>query len=499
MRRIAAALLILISAWAADVGKHAEAPAILDRYVEVTGGKAAYQKIGAVVTEVTTSIGGQTIPGTIYHARDGRSRTVMEIGGRSREGGVVNGIAWQSDPASGNRILQGKEAAEKIAESRSFLEDQWRSAYPKVAWKEAITINGKLCDGVMRTRTDGQESEAFYDRATGLQIREVVFADGTTTVKQQLDVGEYATAQGIRYPKVMNIVMGGVTGTIKIESISFSAEPPKDAFIWPDFILKEMAHPGSAAPTAADGLPSAPELMARFIERSGGKDAYSSIKTQHLTGKMSFTSMNISANIESLSGMGGQSYTALELPGAGKFEFGSDGRTSWEKSTMTGARIVPTAQRSGGLVGPGPDQLMQLLQQASAYQTVGKEDANGAPCYLVRPTGTVGLRGSSMCFDVASGLMTKMSVVVQTQMGVVPADMVLGEYRPENGVQMPHLIQTSVSGQPVNVEITNIAINREIPPSTFDLPDDVKALRDKAGVAKTPDAVPERPSLKRAH
>src|ERR1700733_11126936 len=96
-RYLAATPLGLTSLTFAQTEALPKAESILDRYVEVTGGKAAYEKRKNAVETGTVEIKAQGLKGTVtrYTAEPAEGYLVMEIDGVGRlESGMDNGVAW---------------------------------------------------------------------------------------------------------------------------------------------------------------------------------------------------------------------------------------------------------------------------------------------------------------------------------------------------------------------------------------------------------------------
>src|ERR1700757_4780405 len=88
--------------------------AILDKYIEVTGGKAAYEKkiseVSTGVMEFTGKAVKAHIPG--YQAAPNKSYTVVEIDGIGKmEEGTDGTVAWERSALKGPRIKTGEEKA----------------------------------------------------------------------------------------------------------------------------------------------------------------------------------------------------------------------------------------------------------------------------------------------------------------------------------------------------------------------------------------------------
>src|ERR1039458_8741967 len=87
--------------------------AILDKYVEVTGGRAAYEKIKPEVATGTLEITSVGLSGTltIYQAAPDKAYTAIEFSGGVGKGeeGSNGQVAWAINGMQGARIKEGDE------------------------------------------------------------------------------------------------------------------------------------------------------------------------------------------------------------------------------------------------------------------------------------------------------------------------------------------------------------------------------------------------------
>ena len=188
---------------------------------------------------------------------------------------------------------------------------------------------------------------------------------------------------------------------------------------------------------------------------------------------------------------------SFELPGAGKFEAGSDGTTAWQRSVMLGPRLLPKGEAGSAMLGPDTDTILQWSKTYEKVETVSTEDVAGSPCYLVRMTPKQGGHASDTCFDAQSGYLVKLATVMKTQMGEMPLNFTFSDYRQDGPIKTAHHLDTQIAGQPVSVDMTDVVINGPVPGGTFDLPADVKALKmKKSAAAKAVDEPFQRPTLK---
>jgi outer membrane lipoprotein-sorting protein len=62
----------------------------------------------------------------------------------------------------------------------------------------------------------------------------------------------------------------------------------------------------------------------------------------------------------------------------------------------------------------------------------------------------------------------------------VPVEMSYSSYKEQNGVRFPSVITQKAAGQEFTITIENVRVNVDIPLEKFALPDEVRAILDKA-------------------
>ena len=111
------------------------AEAILDKYVEVTGGKAAYAKLNNRLTKATFEMVGQGLKFsmTIYAARPNKMYTLMESEAFGKiEKGTDGELAWEINVMTGPQIKEGEERALLLRGAAFDAVPGWRKLYKKV-------------------------------------------------------------------------------------------------------------------------------------------------------------------------------------------------------------------------------------------------------------------------------------------------------------------------------------------------------------------------------
>ena len=147
---------------------------VLDHYIEVTGGKAAYEKVKSRVIAGKMSIPAQGIGGDIQMFQKAPNLSYMTITipqlGKIERG--FNGeVGWEKNPMTGTRVLSGEEKDQMLREATMNQEVNWREQYPKVENVGKEDINGKPAYKIQMTSKKGNEETRFYDVESGLLVR----------------------------------------------------------------------------------------------------------------------------------------------------------------------------------------------------------------------------------------------------------------------------------------------------------------------------------------
>jgi hypothetical protein len=229
-----ALLLLAAPAFAADDIKP---EAILDKYVEVTGGRAAYEKIQTEVATGTLEIAGMGLSGTLtsYRAAPDKSYTVIDFGGVGKAEEGSNGqVAWSINAMEGPRIKQGDERATTLRNDAMHMEIRWRDFYKKTELAGTDDVGGKACYKVVLTPNEGGAETRYYDKSSNLLVKVVLpitTPEGATTA--EINLSDYRDEGGILVPHTITQKVPGADILVKIESVKRNAEIPAGRFDLP--------------------------------------------------------------------------------------------------------------------------------------------------------------------------------------------------------------------------------------------------------------------------
>ncbi|MGH9662600.1 MAG: DUF620 domain-containing protein, partial [Bryobacteraceae bacterium] len=235
---LAAALAVATGMPVAAQDKLPKADEILDRFVEVTGGRAIYQKIRTELAIGTMEVVGKGVKGmmTLYQAAPNKMYVSIEIEGVGKmEQGTDGDVVWEKNAIQGPRVKSGEERAAALREADIRSRLNWREAFDKAEVTGVESVDGDPCHKVVMTPKEGKPETRFYSRKTGLLVRKDVIAKTPMgEIPAQSYIGEYKLVDGILTPhRITQKVLGQEMQT-SLQSIKYNADIPSSRFDLPD-------------------------------------------------------------------------------------------------------------------------------------------------------------------------------------------------------------------------------------------------------------------------
>jgi hypothetical protein len=447
---------------------------VLDRYVQVTGGRSAWKS-----KEIETDdIEGRTLDGTrvvlratVTISRKGDSLSTIRIPQNGSEG-IFNGVAWALTRFSGPRIKTGTERNEAIRDSHILEEADWRSWYPNAKVEGVETVGSRRCYKVA-LHPAGTEKTEWFDVTSGLLVRRASSESSSTgetsvgyTVEQWTEQG------GLTQPSAMLAWRGDFQYRLRVLSTTYNDRGMK--LRYPDDVAEYVK-----LQKAGKALPNAEEIVERHIYESGGPEFYEMLRTQKVSGTLTFVSRNLAGRMETWASSGGKYYQSTDIPGMGKQEEGSDGRVSWDRSPVIGPRVK--TQKSATALGVTLDaaRMIEWRDLIDQVRTEAEERIDSHDCYRVRLVPRDGSEDVIRWYDKDTGLLYRASLMLRTDMGVLPVVMTFEQYEDVSEAKWPQTIRVSASGQDTIFAADEVRLNEPLDEKVFDLPDEIRELAQR--------------------
>jgi zinc protease len=216
---------------------------VLEQYVEATGGKAAYEKLKNRVAKGTLEVTGAGIKGkmTITEAEPNKVIADIDLGQFGKQVQATDGkVAWESSGIQGDRVLEGEEKDDFIADATFNDELNFKKRYAKVECTGVEDVEGKPAFKVVLTPKTGKPKTQFYDKASHLLVKE---AETKKTPMGEISAetypSDYKKIDGILIPHVAKQKVLTQEIVITMTDVKHNVDLPADTFKLPDGI-KEL-------------------------------------------------------------------------------------------------------------------------------------------------------------------------------------------------------------------------------------------------------------------
>jgi hypothetical protein len=234
---------------------------------------------------------------------------------------------------------------------------------------------------------------------------------------------------------------------------------------------------GAVPATQAQKVPTAREVVDRFVKASGGEAALQAIKSMRVKGTFSIVGQSLGGDLEMMSARPNKLLMRVSVPAIGTIEEGFDGKIGWSINPLEGPSLVTDRQLSERADEAWFDAELHKDDYVKEMSVVGRESLDKRDVYRVK---VVTVRGNEQfeLYDVDNGLQVAVEASRDTPLGIIPSVVLMKEYQKFGAVLMPTKVVQRVLGQEHVFVFTSYEFD-SVPASTFDLPPTIKALIKK--------------------
>lgn len=248
---------------------------------------------------------------------------------------------------------------------------------------------------------------------------------------------------------------------------------------WAPAVLSLCMCAATAWSQAREQPPGGKEVIERFLEVTGGRQAHERVRTRVTSSRIEIPTMGIKGTTKTYLQAPNMAYLEVDLAGAGKEQRGSDGRVFWEMTTNTGPRIFSGQEQEFWKRAFTLDADLHPDRYYKKIENEGTAEVNGKPAWKIALTANDG-RAETRYFDQQSGLIVKWEQTVPIMVGEIAVVNEPSDWREVGGINMPFKVIETIQGQVrVNVTIDTAEHNAEIPAETFALPKPIQELAQK--------------------
>jgi hypothetical protein len=228
--------------------------------------------------------------------------------------------------------------------------------------------------------------------------------------------------------------------------------------------------------TPAKSLPTAQQVMDRYVTALGGRDSIFRHKAMTVRGNFELSEKGPSLDRSAYYKDGKMLYE-VTLPNGSRYQEGYDGTVAWQLHPQSGAAIsegkeVRSKQRDADMYYPA-----RVLDYFSSMEVVGVADFEGHPCYHLKGTNKWDIVNEQF-YDTTTGLLVGYKFISAWRGGAGDEIEVFSDYKDFGGRLMPTR-DAQKSAEGVQVQTTTSVTFDDVPDSAFALPQAIKAVLAK--------------------
>jgi zinc protease len=230
---LAAAALAALFVQAADMPSGAS---LIDRYIQKSGGAAAYAKAKTTIMTGTVTVTGANISGNVSIYQEGlKFYELVDIAGIGKiESGFDGETAWENSALQGPRILEGDEKIEAKRAAMLAVVSNWRQVFKEARTTGSEDLDGKPAWKVEMIAKEGKPETFYFDKDSGLLVKTTsVRTTPLGNIPAESDMSDFRPVNGIITPFTLTEKAMNQNMVLKFSAVSYNSEMPKDRFALP--------------------------------------------------------------------------------------------------------------------------------------------------------------------------------------------------------------------------------------------------------------------------
>lgn len=209
---------------------------ILNRYIQVAGGREAWLKLTSRVSKGTIEVASKDLSGTVEVDEKAPNSilSVITIAGASFRQAFDGTVGWTDDPENGLREESGDELAETRRDADFYHALDLKKLYTKLTVTGIEQVGDRDAYVIEAATGEGDPDRIFFDVATGLPVRIITHRHGPSGVIDSTeDFGDFREVDGIKQPFTIIQKTGDTTLTIKISEMQHNVALDDSQFAKP--------------------------------------------------------------------------------------------------------------------------------------------------------------------------------------------------------------------------------------------------------------------------
>jgi hypothetical protein len=238
------------------------------------------------------------------------------------------------------------------------------------------------------------------------------------------------------------------------------------------FVSHPLVNAQEKKPAESKGteLLAAEKILDRYAEVTGGKKL-ESVKSRVSEGTFSVPAAGMNGDMMIQQAAPNKFYMKIDLPAiGGAIEQGTDGSEAWEKSVLSGTRVLTGPEKDAFLLRAAFTSDLNWREHYKTFETTGSKKIGEKDCWVVELTTEGSDKPMTNFYSKESGLLERTKMTLPTPQGEIEMETDFSDYKDVEGFPMPFTSTISMLGQKQVLTIKTVVYNGEIDETLFAKP-----------------------------
>lgn len=216
-------------------------------------------------------------------------------------------------------------------------------------------------------------------------------------------------------------------------------------------------------------LPSLENVLQKYVDAIGGKDALAKVTTRVIKGKVELVGVSRGGQLEGYMKAPNKTLTVFDVHPLGVTKQGFDGQSGWFFSKRGGMRNLKGPELAAFIADADFYRDLRIKELYPTTKLLGKTKSGFRELYVVQAVPRGGA-AEYFYFDVESGLLFRRDTMRQTFEGIARAEMYYGDWREVDGIRLPFSITQSMPQMTLGFTVEEVKHNVPLEETVFRRP-----------------------------
>jgi zinc protease len=224
-----------------------------------------------------------------------------------------------------------------------------------------------------------------------------------------------------------------------------------------------------ADPKPAGAIPSADQIIDKYVQAIGGKAAIEKQTSRVSKGSFELPAFGASGTAEIFEKAPNKGLAVITVAGFGVVQEGFDGKVGWGQDPQNGLREKSGAELAAAKLDAEFHKPTKIKQLYPKLAVKGKDKVGDHEVYVVEATPVEG-SAETWYFDTTTGLMLRRDTVREGPQGRQEIQEFLDGYKEVDGVKLPFSIRQVTTAFTIDIKIEEVNHNVPIDDAKFNKP-----------------------------